>query len=80
MEGEGGENVHPRKNLQGMGWMKLSVTRARLMHYTEGRIARFSLPLIDRLRIYYLKMYVGGLVYRMSEENAFSRIETAKLE
>lgn len=44
-------------------WMKLSVTRAQLMHYAEDRIARFGVPLIDRPRIDYLKVYAGGLIY-----------------
>jgi len=41
---------------RGTRWMKLSVTRARLMHYAEGRIARFGAPLIDRPRIGYLEI------------------------
>lgn len=45
--------------------MKLSVTRARLMHYAEDRIARFGLPLIDRPRIDYLRAYAGAMMYRV---------------
>lgn len=42
-------------------WMKLSVMRARLMHYVEDRIARFSVPLIDWPQINYLKVYAGAI-------------------
>lgn len=46
------------------GWMKLSVTRTRLMHYADGRIARFDASLIDRSRIDYHEMNAGGLAQR----------------
>lgn len=48
------------------------------MHYAEGRIARFDVPLIDRPRINYLKVYVDAMMYRVhhsTELHALFRIE-----